>query len=497
MSAPEPPRGRGYVALCLAALVLYAALSIGLSLNRVPICDEGWYASPALSLLTSGSMGSPVIEGAGTYLKGIERYTYWEMPLHAVVAAPWYRLFGPSLISTRMLSVIAGLAALLCWFSILRRVTGDRSIALIALLLTAIDSNVLILASTGRSDMLSAAFGAAALAAYLALREDHLHWALFTGHACAVASGLTHPQGGLIAVPSLILLQFYYDRHRFRWPQVIPIALPYLIGGAAWSAYILQNPEAFWAQFSRNSAGRLWPLKSPLLALRREITDRILPAYGMLPAAHRVGRLRIVVPIVYVAAVLGLGWPRAVRRMPAARIIGGLIAIVVLVLVFLEGAKQPWYLIHLSWLLAAAAAASYTWHTQRRPAWRPVCLGALAVLVLLQTGYAAALIAEGRYAGVYRPVIAVLQRNMRPGELVIGSAELGFGLGFDRVLDDRRLGYYSHRMPRFIVVGEDYRQSLQQFRREQPEIAQYITGVLASLYRPVFENDTYTVYARQ
>ena len=58
-------------------------------------------------------------------------------------------------------------------------------------------------------------------------------------------------------------------------------------------------------------------------------------------------------------------------------------------------------------------------------------------------------------------------------------------------------GCAMYRMPRFIVVGEDYRQSLQQFRREQPEIAQYITGVLASLYRPVFENDTYTVYARQ
>ena len=81
---------------------------------------------------------------------------------------------------------------------------------------------------------------------------------------------------------------------------------------------------------------------------------------------------------------------------------------------------------------------------------------------------------------------------------VIGEPELGFALGFDSAfLDDRRLGYYSHRMPRFIVVGEDYRQSLLQFRRDRPEIAQYITGVLASLYRPVFENGTYTVYARQ
>ena len=234
-------------------------LVIGLSLTRVPICDEGWYTSPALSLNANGGMGSPVIESAGIYLKGIQRYTFWEMPLHAIAAAPWFRLFGSTLISTRLLSAAAGLAALLCWFFIIGKITGDPTIALIALFLIAIDSNVLILASTGRSDMLSAAFGAAALAAYLALREDHLTWALFIGHACAVASGLTHPQGGLIAVPSLLLLHFYYDRRRLRWQHLLPVAVPYLIGAAAWGAYILQAPQFFWAQFSGNSAGRLWP----------------------------------------------------------------------------------------------------------------------------------------------------------------------------------------------------------------------------------------------
>lgn len=496
MSAPEKRLGPGYLVLCSAALVLYAALATGLSLTRVPICDEGWYASPALSLITTGDMGSPIIEGAGTYLKGIAHYTYWEMPLHMVAAAPWYRLFGTSLFSTRMLSVMAGLAALLCWFYIVRTITGDRSIALIALLLMAVDSNILILASTGRSDMLSAALGAGALAAYLFLREDHLHWALFCGHACAVASGLTHPQGGLIAVPSLILLQLYYDRYRLRWQQLVPIALPYLIGAAGWSAYILQSPESFWAQFSGNSAGRLWPLKAPLLALRREITDRFLPAYGIMPEAHRVGKLRIVVLIVYAAAVVSLGWPRAVRRMPGARIIGGLIAIVLLVLVFLEGAKQPWYLIHLAWLLPAAAAASYEWHAQWRAAWRVAGLAVLAAVMLLQAGYATALIAQDRYASVYRPVIAVLQQDLRPGQLVMGSAELGFGLGFNHVLDDANLGYYSGKRADFIVIDTNYRAHLAELARTHPTLYGDLASMLAGQYRAIYSNPGYSVYAR-
>ena len=216
----------------------------------------------------------------------------------------------------------------------------------------------------------------------------------------------------------------------------------------------------------------------------------------MLPEAHRVGKLRVGVLIVYVAAVLGLWWPRAVRRMPAARIIGGLIAIVLLVLAFLEGAKQPWYLIHLAWLLAAAAAASYQWHTQRRPRWRPVWLAALAGVALLQTGYAAALIAQARYASIYQPVIAVLQRDMQPGQFVMGSAELGFGLGFDRVLDDANLGYYSGKRPDFIVIDSNYRAHLAELARTRPALYGDLEGMLAGQYRPVYSNAGYSVYAR-
>jgi len=492
MTAPDrPPR-----AAVLAGLALYSALAIGLSLTRAPICDEGWYTSPALSLNATGRMGSPVVESAGSYFKGIAQYTYWIMPVHTLVEAAWYRLFGSTLAATRMLSVAAGWAALLCWFFIIGKVTGNPRIALLGLFLIAVDSSVLILASTGRSDMLSAAFGAAALASYLSLRENHLSWALAAGHTFAAVSGLTHPNGGLVAVPSLILLQFWYDRQRLGWRHLAPMALPYIVCGAAWSAYILQAPGVFWAQFSGNSAGRLWPLKSPLLALKREITDRFLPAYGFLPDAHGVGKLRILVLPAYGAAVLGLRWPRAVRRMPAARILASLIALVLAVLVLMEGAKQPWYLIHLTWLLAAAAGASYHWHTQRHPAWRPVASAALAGVFLLQAGYAAALIAQRRYGSIYRPVIAVLQRDMHPGQFVIGSAELGFGLGFDRVLDDANLGYYSGKRPDFIVIDSNYRAHLADLARRQPEVYGSLESMLAGEYRPIYSNSGYSVYAR-
>lgn len=284
---------------------------------------------------------------------------------------------------------------------------------------------------------------------------------------------------------------FDLDRRRLRWPHLVPVAFPYLIGGAAWSIYILRAPEFFWSQFSGNSAGRLWPLKSPLLALKREITDRFLPAYGILADAHRLTKFRVIVLFIYGAGALGLFWPRAVRRMPAARIIGALIAVVLLILVFLEGAKQPWYLIHLTWLLAAAVAAFYKWHVRWRPAW----LGMMAILILLETGYAAALIAQRKYDTLYQPVIAELRRAMQPGQSVIGSAELGYGLGFDRVKDDANLGYYSGRRPAFIVMDPNYRAHLAQLAHTRPAVYAYLQDLLAARYRLIYSNHNYSVYA--
>ena len=46
----------------------YMLIAAALSLTKIPICDEGWYADPALHLIRHGNMGSPVLESAGTFL---------------------------------------------------------------------------------------------------------------------------------------------------------------------------------------------------------------------------------------------------------------------------------------------------------------------------------------------------------------------------------------------------------------------------------------------
>src|SRR5919205_2717156 len=179
------------LSLAAAVVVIYLGLALGTSMSRRPWSDEGWFASPALNLATTGSMGSPVLD-ASSWLPGINQYTYWVMPLHLVTQAGWYKIFGFSLLSLRMLSAFWGLVALASWFVIMRHLAEDRRIALLTSLLLALDYSFVMGASFGRMDVMCAALGFAGLTAYLTLRERHFAWAVMAGHTLVAASGLTH-----------------------------------------------------------------------------------------------------------------------------------------------------------------------------------------------------------------------------------------------------------------------------------------------------------------
>ncbi|HVG22106.1 MAG TPA: hypothetical protein VNI02_23930, partial [Blastocatellia bacterium] len=153
---------RFYFTATLGAACLYAALTIGISLTKPPEIDEGWFASPALNLITRGSMGTTVLEPSGTLtskLTGINQHTYWVMPLHLLAQAGWYEVFGFSLFSMRTLSIAWGLVALASWFLIMRALSGSLKLSMMAAAFIALDYVFIMHASLGRMDMMCAALG--------------------------------------------------------------------------------------------------------------------------------------------------------------------------------------------------------------------------------------------------------------------------------------------------------------------------------------------------
>ena len=227
----------------LLVLAVYLTLAWATALTERPGTDEGYFANPAFNLMSKGSFTTTVLETAGTSFQGMDRHTYWVMPLQPLVLAGWYKVLGFGVFSTRALSIFFGLVALVAWFIIVRSLFNQVFLAFLVVALLSCDYIFIVCAASGRMDMMSAALGFAGLAIYLLLRESRLTLAVLLGNALVVASGLTHPMG-LLPLLGLIFLAIYFDRKRIGLKHIAVAVVPYAVGGIGWGLYILQDPQA-------------------------------------------------------------------------------------------------------------------------------------------------------------------------------------------------------------------------------------------------------------
>ncbi|MGH9872027.1 MAG: hypothetical protein ACRD9S_06125 [Pyrinomonadaceae bacterium] len=489
--------------LVFLAVAAYVVLSVASSLTKRPWSDEGWFANAPLNLVTKGWMGTTVVEQAGhPFLNGIDRYTYWVMPLHLILQAAWYKIFGFSLLTMRSLSLVFGLVGLASWFLIMKALSQSNRIASLTVALLALDYNFIMGSSFGRFDMMCAALGAAGLAAYLALRERNLTYAILLGNCFIVASGMTHHLG-LLGLFGLIFLALFFDRDRLEWRHLLVALAPYLIAATAWSFYILESPGLFLAQFKGNATAdnRLGTLVAPLAGLRREITERYLIGFGLGP--HSLGnsgavRLKSLILLAYVIALVGSVLVRDIRRRKGYQALLILAALYFVVLTIWDGQKLTWYLIHIIPIYTAVLTVFVVWCWERRFVPRWLLAGGMFVFLILQVGGVLQRIRLDAYHKSFVPASDFLKKNAHDDQTIMASAELGFGLGtFDHLVDDSRLGFYSGKRPDFIVIEEVYQSEIDSYKNRHPEIYQFIKSRLASDYQKVYDQDHYEIYARR
>jgi hypothetical protein len=486
----------------IALIALFLALAFGTARTKSPWSDEGWFASPALNLERKGFLGTTVLEPTGGWFKGdfsmcldhIDRRTYWVMPLDLLAQAGFYKLAGFGLLRMRALSIVWALVALMAWFLIVRALSGNPAVAWLAATLLAFDHVFMWLAADGRMDMMAAALGSLALALYLILRSLSLPLALLAGTSLAAAAVFTHPNA-ILASANLFILAMYFDYRQFR-PRHLAIALaPYLVFAAGWGAYALEDRPAFLCQFVANAAGRKADLSSPLAALWREISERYLVFYGMDAASRAFSRARLLIPLAYVVSVIGICLRRDLRLQPMARVLLPLLGLDFLFFTLFEDLKLFFYLVHMIPLYTALLALwiHSLWTNSTFP--RPVVALGISMLLLIQIGIVGhRIFVLDTYHKRYLPMIGVLKQHSGPSTLIMGSAELAFEMGFDRVLDDARLGYGSGKTPGLIVIDERYESSFADFRLYRPEIYRHIQKRLGQ-YKVIYHDSLYTVYA--
>lgn len=481
-------------AVFVAVLVAFVVLSLASAVTKIPGSDEAWFASPSLNLLERGSTGTSVLEG----IPGIDRKTYWVMPLSLLTQAVWYKVAGFGLLQMRASSALWGLVALVALFYLVRELSGDRRVAVLTVALLALDYIFITSASFGRMDMMCAALGFAGLAVFLRLRERNFLLAIGASQTLVVLSGLTH-FNGILYLAGLVFLTLYFDRARVGWRHVAVAAIPYVVGAIGWGLYILQDPSLFMAQFSVNATmgGRLAGLTAPWRGLQMELTNRYFVAFGLGP--HSAGhsgpiRLKVLILLAYVVALVGALATREIREHRGLRALLLLTGIFFLIMAVLDGQKLFYYLTHIVPLYTAILAVwiQRCWTRRLVPRWL-IALG-VAGFLALQVGGALYRIKLDTYRNSYLPAVAYLQQHTDERTLIMGSAILGVELGFvDNLTDDVRLGYFTKKQPGVVVVDEPYQQVFDGYQKVEPDYYRHISEVL-SRCRVVYDRASFKIY---
>ena len=481
-------------------LAVYLGLGLATALTRAPWQDEAWFGSPAWNLASRGFMGTTILDPASStwksvVLTGIDRHTYWVMPLSILLNSAVFRVFGFGSLAMRLPSLAFGLLFLFAWRTILRRLRAAPGVCGMALLLIAVDFHFQSQAADGRMDAMTAGLGYAALASYLALRERRWMAAIALSQTLAAASVFTHPNGAILAV-LLAVTTLVLDRKRIGPAALALAALPYLAIGAGWGLYIAQDPAAFRAQFLGNAAGRGPTITTPVVALTMEVVHRYLYNFGLAPWTSASGRLNLVPLLILLAGTVLCFTVRDIRRHPGYRLILAWTAITACYFTWFEGLKTPFYLIYLTPLYSVLCAVGALWLWERRPRARVPVAAAVAVLALLQGVRTLAIAARRPRQNTFAPAVRYLREHYTPATFIMGDGSLMFGLGPGwNLLDDFRLGYNSARRPDVIVIDAAWEDRIHMLRELHPPVWEHTQRLMAG-YREVYNQAAYRVLQR-
>ena len=476
-----------------AALCIMIALSLLTAVTRAPWSDEGWFSSAAYNLATKGFPGTTVIEPSNAGLTRIDQHTYWTMPLYFPLQALWYKLAPSSIGSTRAFTLLMAVAGWFAFIGVLRGL-GIRGpvVSALAPTLLACDYVFIYNSAFARPDFQCFAFGLAGLAAYLNLRERNLAWALILGNAGVVLSTLSHPNG-ILHFAGLVFLVLRFDRRRLNFGLLALAALPYVIFGAGYALYIAQDPQAFADQMGSNGNGngRWTTTLNPLALIWNEFRWRYYVAFGL--ATGGIVRLKLVVLLSFVAAIVGALFDRSFRAKPGIRELLWLILIYFgIQCVFNQ--KLDYYLVHIEWLYVALLASWVSWLWNQRPSWKPALAAWMLLLIAIPTS---GLLIHARvrsYKADMGPALDYLREHAANAHLIFGTAALVFDMNFDpRLLDDSYLGVNSGRRADYIVVETIYHDYYAGWQYSRADDFRKIASRLAE-YSLVYDRNGYRIY---
>lgn len=178
------------------------------------------------------------------------------------------------------------------------------------------------------------------------------------------------------------------------------------------------------------------------------------------PGDSTLGKLKIIGLLITFLALIVLAAARDLRHTIGCRLLLSLIALRFVLLAIMAVPRYDYYLVHVLpyYAIAVGIASSYLWsfHEVNLRLFSAAALIGYFTVQGCVTVHRALIVRA--YQNEYLALITYLQSAKRPDDLIAGSAELGFGLGFfnPQVTDDVWLGYWFKKRPSLVVLDRWY-----------------------------------------
>jgi hypothetical protein len=200
--------------------------------------DEATFLSPAYSLAAHGKFSSDV---HASFLPGADTYTYWMPPLYMFLLGVMLKMFGITLFTSKLFSLLLILSSAVCVFLF----SKDRYTRLVLVSLLLICPFIIITSARIRMEAL------AIFLILLSILSVKRKWPAYISGILAGLALMTHP----MCIPCCAGLAFYNIRKGYKpffifMATAVLVTLPYLF-------YILQDIPLFRQQMSFQYARKM------------------------------------------------------------------------------------------------------------------------------------------------------------------------------------------------------------------------------------------------